>query len=158
MKTILNFRARVNRATLLVLASAVALCSLNTNAYGAEPAPLCELPYKLNVYFKYDSTEINEAPKNFKTLDMYIKQECGVLISEIRGYTDTKGTGQYNIDLSVRRAKAVRQFLAREGYDVGSAKIIGYGEKNLFMPTQDGTALDLNRRVEVVLIKGPARP
>jgi len=153
MKTMLSFWRCANRTALLGVASGITLCSLGTNAYAADPAPLCALPYKLNVYFQYDSSEIDSVPKNFRTLDLYMKQDCGVLISEIRGFTDTKGTKKYNIDLSVRRAKAVRKFLAREGYDVTAAHIIGYGEKGLFIPTQDGTALDLNRRVEVVLIK-----
>ncbi|MDR2460626.1 MAG: OmpA family protein [Deltaproteobacteria bacterium] len=67
---------------------------------------------------------------------------------ELQGHTDSKGSDEYNLKLSDRRANAVREYLVRE-FGINPARVTarGYGET---MPiasndTEEGRAI--NRRV-----------
>ncbi len=69
----------------------------------------------------------------------------------IEGHADSKGTDAYNMDLSRRRAEAVRQFLMSFfQIDAGRLSIMAHGESRPIASndTEDGRAL--NRRVEFV--------
>lgn len=65
------------------------------------------------------------------------------------GHTDTVGTEQYNMGLSVRRAESVAAYLESKGVDSSRLTIQGFGETKLAVPTGDGVAEPRNRRVEV---------
>jgi OOP family OmpA-OmpF porin len=71
---------------------------------------------------------------------------------EIAGYTDSKGTDSYNIDLSNRRAQAVRHYLVRNGVETARVAPKGYGKQDPIATndTEDGRAE--NRRVEFVVM------
>ena len=49
---------------------------------------------------------------------------------EIDGFTDNKGTPQYNMTLSDKRAKAVRDFLVSQGVGTDAVTTKGFGESN----------------------------
>jgi OOP family OmpA-OmpF porin len=65
------------------------------------------------------------------------------------GHTDTVGTEQYNMGLSVRRADAVAEYLESKGVDASRLTIQGFGETKLAVPTGDQVPEPRNRRVEV---------
>jgi outer membrane protein OmpA-like peptidoglycan-associated protein len=69
----------------------------------------------------------------------------------IAGHTDARGTAEYNIDLSHRRAEAVRQHLIYY-YSIAAERITseGYGKSRLLDPQhpEDG----INRRVEIITV------
>jgi outer membrane protein OmpA-like peptidoglycan-associated protein len=73
---------------------------------------------------------------------------------KIGGYTDAKGTDEYNQKLSERRAQAVRDYLVAQ-YDVAASRLetIGYGAKQLADPARPLDAI--NRRVQIANI-GPS--
>ena len=69
----------------------------------------------------------------------------------VEGFTDSQGTDQYNIDLSQRRAEAVRDYLVQRGVDAASIQAHGIGEAR---PVADNTTAEgraNNRRVEIIL-------
>jgi OOP family OmpA-OmpF porin len=70
---------------------------------------------------------------------------------EVNGYTDTSGSPQYNMGLSVRRAQAVAGELVRDGVPRGSISIQGFGQTHLLVPTADGVREPQNRRVEIII-------
>ena len=69
----------------------------------------------------------------------------------IEGFTDSTGSDAYNLQLSQRRAEAVRQALAAMGIERARIETRGYGEA--YPVASNATAGDrqLNRRVEIVL-------
>lgn len=75
---------------------------------------------------------------------------------EVNGYTDSKGSNAYNLDLSRRRAEAVRKALAAQLAGTGITLVAkGYGEARPVAPnTVNGRdnphGRALNRRVEIV--------
>ncbi|MDO8368429.1 MAG: OmpA family protein [Saprospiraceae bacterium] len=68
---------------------------------------------------------------------------------EIGGHTDNVGSEQSNLQLSTRRAQAVRDFLVAQGYSAEKISFKGYGSSVPISEndTEDGRAK--NRRVEI---------
>ena len=67
------------------------------------------------------------------------------------GHTDAQGARSYNHALSLRRAEAVRAYLAEEfGFDRRDIDVDGRGEDELLDTAMSEAAHSLNRRVEVV--------
>lgn len=64
----------------------------------------------------------------------------------ITGHTDSQGEDAYNLDLSTRRAIAVRQYLTQRGVDPIKLIAIGKGEYELISGQERNHAI--NRRVE----------
>jgi outer membrane protein OmpA-like peptidoglycan-associated protein len=69
----------------------------------------------------------------------------------IAGYTDSRGKDSYNLDLSRRRAEAVRSYIVSRGYEADLVSAEGMGPAN---PVADNTSAEgraNNRRVEIVV-------
>lgn len=69
----------------------------------------------------------------------------------VEGYTDAVGTDDYNLELSERRAEAIRSALVARGVDTTRVVTKGYGKA---YPVADNGSTDgraVNRRVEVVI-------
>ena len=67
----------------------------------------------------------------------------------IAGHTDAKGSDEYNLALSQRRAASVKAFLV-ETYkvDEGRLSVIGFGEEQL--KNKENPLADESRRVQIV--------
>jgi outer membrane protein OmpA-like peptidoglycan-associated protein len=70
---------------------------------------------------------------------------------EIDGFTDNKGTPEYNIGLSEKRAKTVRDFLVTQGVGPDTVNTRGYGESNPVATNATVSGRQQNRRVELVV-------
>lgn len=74
---------------------------------------------------------------------------------EISGYTDSKGTEEYNLKLSQSRAQAVVTYLLGKGIPADRMTAKGYGESHPDAANQkpdgsdDPAGRQLNRRVEL---------
>ena len=69
----------------------------------------------------------------------------------IAGHTDAVGNAAYNLDLSARRAAAVRSFLVNSfAVDPQHLIAVGFGESRLKAP--NAPTAGINRRVEVALV------
>jgi outer membrane protein OmpA-like peptidoglycan-associated protein len=67
----------------------------------------------------------------------------------VEGHADQRGTDDYNLDLSRRRAESVRRYLTEtSGIAPRRIEISGYGESQPLVLGTNMTALTLNRRVE----------
>jgi len=70
---------------------------------------------------------------------------------EIDGFTDNKGTPEYNMTLSDKRAKAVRDFLVSQGVSTDAVTTKGFGESNPVATNATAAGRQQNRRVELVV-------
>lgn len=70
----------------------------------------------------------------------------------LEGYTDSVGREPYNIQLSQRRAEAVRRFLVAKGVDVHRIHSIGLGDLRPVADNNTKQGRDQNRRVAVRLL------
>lgn len=69
----------------------------------------------------------------------------------VEGYTDSQGADAYNIDLSQRRANAVRDYLVRRGYPADRVQARGLGKTRPIADNATAEGRANNRRVEIVL-------
>jgi len=81
----------------------------------------------LEVYFGFDKAELTDGAQT--ALAGVVKELQGnpTLIVELGGYTDPKGTVDYNYGLSQRRVEAVRRFLVEKGISLTRVHAVGLG-------------------------------
>lgn len=70
---------------------------------------------------------------------------------DINGYTDSTGSAEYNKQLSMRRANAVKDYLLGKGIDPRIMTTMGWGEENPVADNSTAAGRAANRRVEITL-------
>jgi len=113
----------------------------------------CRLITTLRFNFAYNSSKVRkEYLDKIKHLAEFLKLHKKTKI-EIDGYTDNKGSQNYNLALSRHRAEAVKDILVKK-YHINPSRIIvkGFGEKYPLVPNTTPQNKALNRRVEIVAI------
>ena len=76
----------------------------------------------------------------------------------IEGYTDSKGSQSRNIELSQRRAEAVRSYLVSKGLPADRVVAKGMGPDRPIADNASAEGRANNRRVEIVVAKVAAQP
>ena len=74
----------------------------------------------------------------------------------IVGHTDSKGSDDYNMSLSQRRASAAAQYLVSQGVESGRLRTLGLGETEPKAANDTEANMALNRRVEVAIYASEA--
>lgn len=69
----------------------------------------------------------------------------------IEGHADRAGSPGHNDKLSERRARVVREAVIKAGVPSELIQLFWYGESDPAVPTPDGVAEELNRRVEITV-------
>jgi outer membrane protein OmpA-like peptidoglycan-associated protein len=69
----------------------------------------------------------------------------------IEGHTDSRGSESYNIDLSQRRADAVRNYLVKRDYEADRIQAHGLGEGHPIADNSNAEGRANNRRVEIII-------
>ncbi len=107
-----------------------------------------------NLYFMFDKYSLTK--ENQEYLSGLIKEIGGYNLTwKVNGYTDSKGSENYNLKLSELRAKSVVTFLEKIGVSSNNIQMKAYGEENPIAKENTGEGVDLpegrkyNRRVEV---------
>ncbi|MCU0654869.1 MAG: OmpA family protein [Polyangiaceae bacterium] len=102
------------------------------------------------VNFKLDKAEI-EGKSSFQILDAVsavLKNHPEIREVEVQGHTDDKGDAGYNLELSQRRAEAVREAMIQRGVAPERLKATGFGKKAPLVPNTSAANRARNRRVE----------
>jgi phospholipid transport system substrate-binding protein len=131
-------------------------CDSKSQALTAPPPPSMAQAPSL-VFFDWDKS--NLSPQAMVTVSQAAatyKATSGARISNV-GNTDTSGSTDYNMALSIRRADAVKSALIQNGVPAAAIETAGRGQTNLLVPTADGVREPQNRRVELAgLLQGQA--
>ena len=110
-----------------------------------------EIPL-FGVNFDYDSWELEPIAR--KTLDYYVQllEENPLLILEIKGYTDSCGSEEYNQILSENRVLSVLDYFVHQGVSHHRLLASGKGETDLVKHTSAHDFNAANRRVVLKVV------
>jgi peptidoglycan-associated lipoprotein len=98
------------------------------------------------INFDYDKADIREDQKGkLQTAVNYMKSNPNVRIT-IEGYTDERGSEEYNLALGDRRANAVKQYLSTQGIAENRLSSVSYGEERPVCTAQTEECYQQNRR------------
>lgn len=118
-----------------------------SSVIAAEPAQ----PVKFLLYFEQGSDRLTEQSQLLLPDIFTVIKERESFSIGVYGHSDRTGSEEYNLQLSLQRALAVRRLLAAQGVDAQSVDVASHGEGNPLIPTADGVSEPLNRRVEVIV-------
>ena len=71
----------------------------------------------------------------------------------IEGHTDSTGSAALNLDLSERRAEAVKTALLRRGVSFDRIDTVGYGQSLPIASNDTASGRQQNRRVEIIILE-----
>ncbi|MEO8043466.1 MAG: OmpA family protein [Spartobacteria bacterium] len=104
------------------------------------------------IYFDFDSQTIRSS-ENGKIQQMasFLQQGSAQII--IAGFTDERGTAEYNRGLGERRAGSVREALIAMGADAQNLQTVSFGADMPADPGSGESAWAKNRRAEIGVVK-----
>jgi peptidoglycan-associated lipoprotein len=122
----------------------------NTRITAMEDAVKFAMP----VNFAFDDAAVR--PEDQAALDRFasiVSKYYGGSMVTIEGFADPAGSAQYNVQLSRRRAEAVRDYLSSKGLTADQLRTIGYGEQRQVVSgaERDEPGAEMNRRVVFVV-------
>jgi outer membrane protein OmpA-like peptidoglycan-associated protein len=108
-----------------------------------------------DVHFDFDKSDITPEATGILVRVAESMRAYPELYFEIAGHTDSVGTFAYNFLLSARRARAVRDFLIKEGVPASRMTAVGWGEGYPIAPNATVEGRALNRRGIEIRVKKP---
>lgn len=110
------------------------------------------------VIITFSDVLFDTAKHDLKPAAMPIMDKLEVFMKEnprfnirLEGHADSRGSREYNYDLSRRRAQSVQNELYRRGVELHRVSAIGYGEERSVASNDTPEGRAMNRRVEVII-------
>jgi OOP family OmpA-OmpF porin len=102
-----------------------------------------------SVLFNYDKSDIK--PETYHMINRVIEilENDPAMNVTLQGHTDNTGTPEYNMDLSLRRADAVKAYLVKNGIAASRLSTKGFGFSKPVALNSSEFGRSLNRRVEI---------
>jgi outer membrane protein OmpA-like peptidoglycan-associated protein len=106
-----------------------------------------------NIFFDLDKSELKEQSiPELQELAAFLEKNPKVKV-EISGHTDNQGEDAYNLELSQRRADAVKEYLTtKAGIEQKRIQTKGYGATNPIAPNETEEGRAKNRRTEFKIV------
>jgi peptidoglycan-associated lipoprotein len=104
------------------------------------------------IYFDFDSQTIRSSENSkIQQIATFLQQNNGQII--IAGFTDERGTAEYNRGLGERRAQSVREALIAGGANSDKIQTVSFGAEMPADPASNEAAWAKNRRAEIGVVK-----
>lgn len=109
-----------------------------------------------DIYFEYNKSNIT--PEGAAELDKLVSlmKSMPNMVIMAKAHTDSRGSAEYNMALSDRRAKAMAQYVISKGIDASRLSGKGYGESEPKVNCGENCTEEqhaLNRRIEFIIVK-----
>ncbi|AZL16130.1 OmpA family protein [Rickettsiales endosymbiont of Stachyamoeba lipophora] len=110
--------------------------------------------FQFRIFFEFNSSKLTAGAKQVlnKIADKINKMPQQPEEITLNGYTDHSGKEEYNLNLSKKRATAVKNYLTTKGLDPKKIVIYAFGEADIAFNTADNTREPGSRRVEIAII------
>ena len=105
-----------------------------------------------SIRFDFDKANIKPEYRDILNRIAGIMMTLNGYTIAVYGYTDDIGTQAYNLQLSQRRAEAVRDFLVQAGISATVMSTKGFGKSDPRVPGETEQARAANRRVEIAIV------
>lgn len=100
------------------------------------------------IHFALDRADLSpEARVTLSAKAEVLRSAPGVTL-RIAGHADERGSDEYNLALSKRRAAEAKRFLMQQGIDSTRLETVGYGEEQPLDPSSGEAAWAMNRRAD----------
>jgi peptidoglycan-associated lipoprotein len=141
---------------------ALAACSKknqpNLEGDAGSAVPGSEKDFAVNVgdriYFIVDTSTLTpEAQETLRRQAAWLRRYPNVTV-QVEGHADERGTREYNISLSARRATATREFLIAQGVQGNRISSIAYGKERPVALCDAEQCYSQNRRAVTVITGG----
>jgi len=110
-----------------------------------------KVEFNEKILFAFSKSDIGDSAKqNLNKLVTALNDYPNTNI-EIQGHTDSRGTDEYNMGLSQRRANAVRDYLVAQGISASRLTTRGFGESAPAYSNDTPEGMAQNRRVEFLI-------
>ncbi len=110
-----------------------------------------KVEFNEKILFAFSSSDLGDAAKtNLNNLVNVLNKYPNTNI-EIQGHTDPRGSDEYNMGLSERRANTVANYLKAQGIDGPRVTTKGYGESAPAYTNDTDEGMAQNRRVEFLI-------
>lgn len=124
--------------------------------WGCASAPVAQRDFckefedtKEVIYFKYGSAELNTAAK--ESIKKYAQYSiCCKKRFELFGQADESEDETNNLNLSIKRAVVVRDYLLKLGLGAGDVKTIAHGSENR-IKKENSSEVNANKYVEILI-------
>jgi OOP family OmpA-OmpF porin len=111
----------------------------------------CPVKAVLRIHFETDKARITDFSRpKVEKFAQFLLDNKGSLV-HISGHTDWRGSDEYNMLLSKRRAESVRNALIEYGVSESRLSSEGKGEREPMATNKTQEGMALNRRIEVKL-------
>ena len=117
------------------------------------PKPVTEkVTFAADVFFDFDKSVLK--PEGKAKLDELVAKLKGIALEVIIaiGHTDSIGSVEYNLKLSVRRAEAVKAYLVSKGIEPNRIYTEGKGKSQPIADNRTAEGRAKNRRVEIEVV------
>lgn len=106
------------------------------------------------VFFDYDRSDIRADMQDVLNRKASALRANPNVTLRIEGHADERGSVEYNLALSLRRANAAREYLAGAGLPAGRFEVAAFGEEQPLDPGQSEEAYARNRRAAFQITRG----
>ena len=104
------------------------------------------------VYFAFDSTSVGaDQTSKIASVVQGVRDSGSTVI--VAGFTDNRGTEEYNRSLGEKRALAVREALIAQGLSANKIQTVSFGKEMPADPADNDAAWAKNRRAEFGITK-----
>jgi outer membrane protein OmpA-like peptidoglycan-associated protein len=108
-------------------------------------------PVAFVLYFRSEAADITPASRSTLAAAIAaVKAQPNVDVSVV-GHTDAAGTDAFNLELSLRRVRTIRDALVQAGVPASVIELAYHGASNPLVATPPDGHQPLNRRVEVTV-------
>ena len=106
------------------------------------------------IHFALDRSDLSPEARTTLAAKAEVMRASPNVTLRISGHADERGSDEYNLALSKRRAAEAKRFLMQQGVDSTRLETVGYGEEQPLDTAETEPAWAMNRRAEFSVAGG----
>jgi peptidoglycan-associated lipoprotein len=106
------------------------------------------------IHFALDRADLTPEARTTLAAKVEILRSSPGLTLRVDGHADERGSDEYNLALSKRRAAEARRFMMEQGIGAARLETVGYGEEQPLDPASTEAAYAMNRRADFQVTGG----